>query len=78
MTWQPKPPPATELTRAQYDGWACCWCGQSLLQKGGRPAGRAQGRAGAHDLSVDVYECGPRCPKRPRRAVKTNTSGVTS
>jgi hypothetical protein len=62
---RPKPPPVTELTKAQHDGWACCWCGMSLLKQGGRSAGRAEGSAGAHDLSVEVYECGPRCPERP-------------
>lgn len=57
MTAALKPPPATELSRAQYSGWACCWCSASLLQNGGVPAGRAQGKVGAHDLSVDVYAC---------------------
>lgn len=49
-------PPATTLTRAQYSGWACVWCGNSL-QNGGVPAGRAQGRIGAHDMGVQVYAC---------------------
>ncbi|WP_406199313.1 hypothetical protein OG331_23160 [Streptomyces sp. NBC_01017] len=70
MTWQPKPPPATGLTRAQYSGWACCWCHTSLAD-GARSAGRAEGSAGAHDLSVEVYECGPKCPERPRRRRRT-------
>jgi hypothetical protein len=49
-------PPATSLTRPQYDGWACIWCGASI-KDGGIPAGRAQGRIGAHDMSVNVYAC---------------------
>ena len=75
MTWTPKPPPATDLTRAQYDGWACCWCGGSLWE-GARSAGVARGSVGAHVLDIEVYECGPRCrarPKRPQRTPKTNT-----
>jgi hypothetical protein len=75
MTWTPKPPPATGLNRAQYSGWACCWCGTSLLDKGARSAGRAEGSAGAHDLSVEVYECGPRCPDRPRRPQAARKTG---
>jgi hypothetical protein len=66
VTWQPKPPPATELTRAQYDGYACCWCGTSLWQ-GAISVGRARGSIGAHVLDVEVYACSKRCPKRPRR-----------
>jgi hypothetical protein len=65
-TWRPIPPAATSLTRAQYSGWACCWC-HADLRAGARSAGRAEGSMGAHDLSVEVYECGPRCPGRPRR-----------
>jgi hypothetical protein len=65
MTGQPKPPPATELTRAQYSGWACCWCGTSL-KHGGVSAGRSRGRLGAHVLDVEVYACRWCCPKKPQ------------
>jgi len=68
-------PPATALTRAQYSGWACCWCGTSLLGRDARSAGRAEGSAGAHDLSVEVYECEPRCPKRRRRTQAARKTG---
>ena len=79
MTWQPTPPPVDELTRAQFDGWRCCWCHADLMG-GARSAGRAQGSSGAYDLSIEVYECGPRCPerpRRPRRALETDQSGGT-
>jgi hypothetical protein len=66
MTWKPKPPRAADLSRGQYSGWNCCWCG-ARLTRGARSAGRALGSIGDHDLSVEVYECGPRCPTRPRR-----------
>ncbi|MFJ4829891.1 hypothetical protein ACIP79_08245 [Streptomyces sp. NPDC088747] len=65
MNWQPTPPHVDHLTHAQYSGWNCCWCGTPLL-RGARSAGRAPGKTGVHDLSVEVYECGPSCPKRPR------------
>ncbi|UOB09050.1 hypothetical protein MQE23_08295 [Streptomyces sp. HP-A2021] len=74
---RPAPPPPTELTYGQYSGWNCCWCNASL-QAGGVSAGVSQGGIGAHGLDVEVYECGPRCPERPRRTAKTDTSGVTS
>lgn len=64
--WKRKPPRVADLTRAQYSGWDCCWC-RKRLTRGARSAGRATGSSGAYDLSVEVYECGPRCPKRPRR-----------
>ncbi|WNZ11495.1 hypothetical protein [Streptomyces sp. 11x1] len=56
MRHLPQPPPVVELTRAQSSGWACCFCGRKL-RRGAVSAGRAQGRAGAHDLSVEVYAC---------------------
>ncbi|MBQ0847711.1 MULTISPECIES: hypothetical protein [Streptomyces] len=62
--WRPQPPPAADLTGWQYLGWRCCWCA-GLLERDARSAGRAEGHCGAHDLSVEVYECGPQCPKRP-------------
>lgn len=55
---RPRLPAATGLTRAQYSGWACVWCGASL-QGGAIPAGRAIGSIGAHRLDVDVYQCKP-------------------
>jgi hypothetical protein len=62
-------PPADELTYAQYSGWACCYCGNSLMQ-GGRSVGRAQGKSGAHDLSIEVYACDPVCAFPKRKDVK--------
>lgn len=55
----PQLPPATELSRAQFDGWACVYCGADL-DKGAVSAGRAEGSVGAHDLSIEVYAC-PGC-----------------
>jgi hypothetical protein len=59
-------PDAVTLTRAQHSGWACCFCGASLAA-GGVLAGRAEGRMGAHDMSVDVYACPPRRGCGPER-----------
>ncbi|CAM5299544.1 hypothetical protein SALBM135S_01788 [Streptomyces alboniger] len=64
--WRPKPPPAKTLNGGQYLGWQCCWC-DGALWRGAESAGRAQGHDGAHDLSIEVYECGPDSPKRPKR-----------
>lgn len=64
MTTRPTPPPAADLSYAQYSGWACCWCA-TPLNSGARSAGRAEGSSGAHDLSIEVYECGTDCPKKP-------------
>lgn len=61
----------TELTWAQYAGWACCLCGASLAAKGGVLAGRVTGRSGAHDLSVDVYACPPSSGCGPQRYPQT-------
>lgn len=55
----PRIPSATELTRAQYSGWACVHC-HATLDKGAVSAGRAKGSVGAHDLSIEVYAC-PGC-----------------
>ncbi|MEU1449511.1 hypothetical protein ACFWBS_50995 [Streptomyces mirabilis] len=71
-SWKRKPPRVADLTRAQYSGWDCCWCGKRLTH-GARSAGRAQGSSGAYDLSVEVYECGRRCPARPRRPTSSRT-----
>ncbi|MFJ2007426.1 hypothetical protein [Streptomyces chartreusis] len=70
MTWRPEPPAATSLTRAQHDGYRCCWC-HADLTGGARSAGRAKGSIGAYDMSIEVYECGPKCPRRPRRPKRT-------
>ncbi len=52
-------PDAATLPRNVYSGWACVHCGTSLAVTGGVSAGRASGRSGAHDLSVEVYCCPP-------------------
>ncbi|MGW5409042.1 hypothetical protein [Streptomyces spiralis] len=60
---RPKPPPMDELTYAQYQGWACCWCGTSLwTPEGGLSVGRSQG---PHSTSIEVYACSRLCPQRP-------------
>lgn len=61
---RPKPPPVKELNGWQYLGWHCCWCDKAL-RVGARSVGRAEGRSGAHDLSIEVYECAQPCPERP-------------
>ncbi|MEU6279518.1 hypothetical protein [Streptomyces sp. NPDC047028] len=53
-------PSALHLPRAVYSGWACAWCGASLLHTGGTSAGIARGRLGAHVLDTEVYAC-PAC-----------------
>ena len=57
MTQQP--PPVSDLSYAQYSGWACCWCG-TQLRHGAVSAGIARGRSGAHILDIEVYAC-PDC-----------------
>lgn len=59
----PSLPSALALTTAQYSGWACVWCGDTL-RKGAVSAGRAEGRIGAIDMSVEVYAC-PVCAIAP-------------
>ncbi|MCZ9341358.1 hypothetical protein NGM37_26710 [Streptomyces sp. TRM76130] len=54
-----KLPSAVDLPRARYSGWACVHCGASLRRVLAVPAGRATGSMGAHDMSVDVYQCPP-------------------
>ena len=51
-------PDAAELPRRRYSGWACVWCGSSLMA-GGQSAGVARGQMGAHRLDVEVFECLP-------------------
>ncbi|MGR3871002.1 hypothetical protein ACUXZZ_20710 [Streptomyces graminifolii] len=56
----PALPSALDLTRPQFDGWACVWCGVPLMGMAGvTSAGRAEGQIGAHDLGVEVYACAP-------------------
>ena len=55
MTGRPLPS-ALDLPTPQYSGWACVWCGASL-QNGAVSAGRAEGRMGAHDMSIEVFSC---------------------
>lgn len=56
----PSLPSALDLTRAQFDGWACVWCGIPLMGMSGVvSAGRATGTLGSHDLSIEVYACPP-------------------
>ncbi|MDQ0992148.1 hypothetical protein [Streptomyces sp. V3I7] len=59
MTRRPLPS-ALDLTRPQHSGWACVWCGKSLLETGGTSAGIARGSLGAHVLDIEVYAC-PDC-----------------
>jgi hypothetical protein len=61
----------TALTWAPYSGWACVLCGASLATTGGVSAGRAQGKSGAHDLSVEVYVCPPLSGCGPQRYPQT-------
>jgi hypothetical protein len=48
------------LRRDVYSGWACIWCGKSLLNVLGVSAGIARGRAGTYVLDTEVYAC-PDC-----------------
>lgn len=50
-------PDAWDLPRPRYSGWACVWCGASLMA-GGRSAGIAQSVRGER-YAVEVYECLP-------------------
>ncbi len=54
-----KLPDAVTLPRARYSGWACVWCGRYFGDVLAVSAGRAEGWVGAHDLSVEVYQCPP-------------------
>lgn len=72
-------PDATDLTRAQYSGWACVWCGIKL-DKGAVSQGRVTGQAGAHRLDIEVYAC-PACaisPLPPDAAVPGGRDGRSS
>lgn len=63
-----------ELTFAQFQGWACCWCGTSLWNAiGGVSAGRSQGRQGA---SIEAYACSQQCPKQPTPETADHQGGT--
>lgn len=65
---RPEPPPVRELSKAQYDGWACCWCGKGLLDaKGTVSAGISRGSSGVHVLDIEVYACAG-CTVAPERS----------
>lgn len=49
-------PSALSLTRRQWEGYDCVWCG-TYMPTGAVHVGRAEGTAGAVDLSVEVYAC---------------------
>lgn len=61
---KPEPPPVQELNRAQYDGWACCWCAKELWS-GAVSAGISRGQQGAVVLDIEVYACAE-CAVAPR------------
>lgn len=61
----PDPPPVGDLSKAQYDGWACCWCGSSLLSVKAVPAGVSRGSSGVHVLDIEVWAC-PGCAVAPQ------------
>lgn len=52
-------PSALDLTRAQFDGRACVWCGMPLW-KNATSVGTARGSLGMHSLDVEVFAC-PLC-----------------
>ncbi len=64
-------PAVSALSWAQYSGWACTLCGAFLAVTGGISVGRAQGRSGSHDLSVEVYACLPLSGCGPARLTQT-------
>lgn len=75
MTSNPQPPPpAADLSYAQYSGWACCWCGTSLLYCSATSAGISRGRSGAHVLDIEVYAC-PLCARSAGLTPVTDHSG---
>ncbi|MGW3152381.1 hypothetical protein ACWDG1_49065 [Streptomyces sp. NPDC001177] len=57
MTSKTAIPHPRDLTRRQYAGWACVWCGRGLLRVKAQLAGRSVGSIGAVVMDVDVYEC---------------------
>ena len=75
MSHLPEPPPVIGLTWAQSSGWACCLCGRAIW-RGAVSLGRAQGRMGAHDLSVEVWACSD-CARTRNPTPETDTQGGT-
>lgn len=75
MSRLPEPPPVIGMTWAQSAGWACCLCGKAIWS-GAVSLGRAQGRMGAHDLSVEVWACSP-CARTDNPTPETDTQGGT-
>ena len=59
MTTLPSPPPTSELTYGQYQGFNCCWC-NTVLTTGAVDAGVSRGGVGAHVHDNRVYAC-PTC-----------------
>lgn len=49
-------PSALDLTRRQWDGLDCVWCG-TYMPTGAVTVGRAEGHVGAVDLGIEVYAC---------------------
>lgn len=69
MTRLPSPPPVSQLSKAQYAGWNCCWCNASLMNvRSTVSAGISRGNSGAHVLDSEVFACGPNCPSMHRRS----------
>ncbi|MFE2040875.1 hypothetical protein ACFXAZ_08055 [Streptomyces sp. NPDC059477] len=75
--WPARPSPAAALTRAQYSGWDCCWCGKPL-KEGGVSVGIARGRLGAHVLDIEVYACPPGIGCGPPHTTQTPGPGGPS
>jgi hypothetical protein len=74
MTALPTPPPTSELTYGQYQGFNCCWC-NTVLTTGAVEAGVSRGGVGAHVHDNLVYACrdcvaARRQPTRPAKARK--------
>jgi hypothetical protein len=67
-----KLPSALDLTRPQFDGWACVWCSIPLMgMEGVVSAGRAEGhdgrpRHGRRGLRLPCLHLGPYDPRRAR------------
>ena len=72
-----QPPPVSDLSYAQYSGWACCWC-SARLWHGAVSAGIARGRSGAHVLDIEVYACPDCADARPRGGPGCQTPLIAS
>ncbi|MDX2759156.1 hypothetical protein PV729_45060 [Streptomyces europaeiscabiei] len=75
MTTLPSPPPTSELTYGQYQGWNCCWCGVRLTT-GAVEAGVSRGGVGAHVHDNRVYAC-PDCAARVGLTETTSTGDAS-